>query len=124
MLNCSFKELIKLPIGSQLWFELWNEYLKYEIKLSWKNFSSGASSLFRLIAKNNNVIKLYRYDADNEEKKFIKMTTIENISASIELMDFSTDNYFLIYKDSFLKITIIDLTNMKQVDGDNLEFEI
>jgi hypothetical protein len=80
--------------------------------------------LFRLIAKNNNVIKLYRYDADNEEKKFIKMTTIENISASIELMDFSTDNYFLIYKDSFLKITIIDLTNMKQVDGDNLEFEI
>jgi len=80
--------------------------------------------LFRLIAKNNNVIKVYRYDADNAEKKFIKMTTIENISASIELMDFSTDNYFLIYKDSFLKITIIDLTNMKQVDGDNLEFEI
>ena len=41
------------------------------------------------------------------------MTTIDDISASIELLDFSTDNFYLIFRESTLKITIIDLSNMK-----------
>jgi hypothetical protein len=41
------------------------------------------------------------------------MTIIDDISASVELLDFSTDNFYLIYKDSFLKVTIMDLSNMK-----------
>jgi len=53
------------------------------------------------------------YDADNNEGKFILMTIIDDISASVELLDFSTDNFYLIYKDSFMKVTIMDLSNMK-----------
>lgn len=52
------------------------------------------------------------------------MCILDDISASVELMDFSTDNYYLIYKDSFLKVTIIDLSNMQQVIQNNLEFDI
>lgn len=52
------------------------------------------------------------------------MSIIDDISASVELLDFSTDNYYLIFKDSFLKVTIIDMSSMKQVNTNNLDFEI
>ena len=52
------------------------------------------------------------------------MSVVNDISASVELMDFSTDNFYLIFKDSFLKVTLIELFNMKVVNLNNIEYDL
>jgi hypothetical protein len=68
--------------------------------------------------------KIIIYDTENSENRFILMSVVNDISASVELLDFSTDNFYLIFKDSFLKVTLIELSNMKVVNLNNIEYDL
>jgi hypothetical protein len=81
--------------------------------------------MFRSAPQDHHVrVFLIRYDAENSENNFILMSVVNDISASVELMDFSTDNFYLIFKDSFLKVTLIELFNMKVVNLNNIEYDL
>jgi hypothetical protein len=43
--------------------------------------------------------KIEIYDAENEENNFKLLCLMDNLNASIEFLDFSTDNFYLLYKD-------------------------
>lgn len=49
---------------------------------------------------------------------------MENIPANIEIIDFSTDNGYLVYKNSDEDETIIDLTTKSQIYPKEIEFEL
>jgi hypothetical protein len=49
---------------------------------------------------------------------------LENIPANIEIIDFSTDNGYLVYKNSDEDETIIDLTTKSQIYTKEIEFEL
>lgn len=70
------------------------------------------------------IINEIRYDAESLVTKFEEKTTIDDISASVELLDFSTDNFYLIYKDSFLKITIVNLTEMRSINSSSINHDL
>ena len=75
----------------------------------------------------NKILILYyfiRYDIDTQTNTFKSIVSIENLSSSISFIDFSTDNFYLVYKDNFEEITIIDLTNLKKVNTISVEFDI
>jgi len=52
------------------------------------------------------------------------LCTVDNLSTSIEFLDFSTDNFYLLYKDSFEEVVIIDLSNLKKINTVFVEFDI
>lgn len=47
---------------------------------------------------------------------FIQYKLLENIPANIEIIDFSTDNGYLVYKQSDEDETIIDLTAKEAIN--------
>ena len=59
-----------------------------------------------------------------DENKFKTLCTVDNLSTSIEFLDFSTDNFYLLYKDSFEEVVIIDLSNLKKINTVFVEFDI
>ena len=48
----------------------------------------------------------------------------ENIPANIDIIDFSTDNGYLVYKNLDEDETIIDLTTKESINTDLIEFGI
>ena len=52
--------------------------------------------------------KIEIYNVNTEECKLDFRYKIENINSSIEYMDFSTDNFLLMYKDSIGKNSFFD----------------
>ena len=53
--------------------------------------------------------KIEIYDVENEENNFRLLCSIDNLNTSVEYLDFSTDNFYLFYKDVSDETAIIDL---------------
>ena len=68
--------------------------------------------------------KIEIYDLTHDETIFKLSHNLENLSTSLEFIDFSTDNFYLIYKDNFEEIAIIDISNEKKVNTNYMEFDI
>jgi hypothetical protein len=63
------------------------------------------------------------YTVDFSEKKFELYYSISNISSSIEFMDFSSDNVFLMYMDNITKKCYFDLKNKVKNESENLSMK-
>lgn len=68
--------------------------------------------------------KIELYTINFDKKEFISKKTIEGIFSEIEFMDFSTDNYYLMYKDSIGQKCFFDLANNKKNDTLAIDFDI
>lgn len=68
--------------------------------------------------------KIELYTINFEKKEFVSKKTIEGIFSEIEFMDFSTDNYYLMYKDSIGQKCFFDLANNKKNDTLAIDFDI
>lgn len=55
---------------------------------------------------------------------FEKMMSFDNLSTSLEFIDFSTDNFYLLYKDNYEEVAIIDLASLKRITEIYMEFNI
>jgi hypothetical protein len=64
------------------------------------------------------------YKIDHNSNTFVSISTIENISSKIEFMDFSEDNYYLMYKDNVTQKCFYDLTNLKKNDTLAIDFDL
>lgn len=64
------------------------------------------------------------YDAENEENNFKLLCSIDNLNTSVEFLDFSTDNFYLLYKDISDEIAIIDLSLQKRINTLYVEFDL
>ena len=65
------------------------------------------------------------YDLHKSEGDFyLQHKLLEEIPASIRVIDFSTDNGYLVYRSSAADETIIDLTTKESIDTDMIEFEL
>ena len=53
--------------------------------------------------------KIEIYDVENEENNFRLLCSIDNLNTSVEYLDFSTDNFYLFYKDVSDETALIDL---------------
>ena len=53
--------------------------------------------------------KIEIYDAANEENKFKLLCQVGSLSTSIEYLDFTMDSIYLLYKDNFEEVSILDL---------------
>mmetsp|Transcript_19117 Transcript_19117/g.2603 ORF Transcript_19117/g.2603 Transcript_19117/m.2603 type:complete len:128 (+) Transcript_19117:219-602(+) len=60
--------------------------------------------------------KIEIYDANREDGNFKILCQVGNLPTSIEYLDFTMDNYYLIYKDNFEEVSIIDLKNLKKIN--------
>lgn len=60
----------------------------------------------------------------DDENKYKTFCAVDNLSTSIEFLDFSTDNFYLLYKDSYDEVVIIELTNLKKINTVFVEFDI
>lgn len=63
------------------------------------------------------------YKINHEEKKFEIYHTLGNISSSIEFMDFSSDNVYLMYVDNIKKRCFINLKNKTNDDSEILNLK-
>ena len=69
--------------------------------------------------------KIEIYNVNTEESRLDFRYKIENINSSIEYMDFSTDNFLLMYKDSIGKNSFFDLSNLQNKDDQpGVEYEV
>ena len=50
------------------------------------------------------------------QQKFNLICSVDNISSQIEIMDFSVDNQYLLYKDFNDEVVISDLASQKRVN--------
>jgi WD40 repeat protein len=64
------------------------------------------------------------FKIDHTANKFISSSKIENIASKIEFMDFSEDNYYLMYKDNVTQKCFYDLTNSKKNDTLAIDFDM
>eukprot|EP01016_Furgasonia_blochmanni_P022356 TRINITY_DN24386_c0_g1_i1.p1 TRINITY_DN24386_c0_g1~~TRINITY_DN24386_c0_g1_i1.p1 ORF type:complete len:291 (+),score=52.47 TRINITY_DN24386_c0_g1_i1:64-936(+) len=64
------------------------------------------------------------YEIEDETKTFKLLCLVDNLTSSVEFLDFSTDNFYLLYKDYFAEITIIDLSTMNRINTLFVEFDI
>jgi hypothetical protein len=55
--------------------------------------------------------KIEIFDTNIEENILKNICSIDNLSASIEFLDFSKDDQYLLFKDSFEEVSCIDLAN-------------
>ena len=67
--------------------------------------------------------KIEIYDAENEENNFKLLCLIDNLNTNVAYLDFSTDNFYLLYKDVSDEIEIIDLSLQKRINTLYLEFD-
>jgi len=49
---------------------------------------------------------------------------VVSLVTALEFIDFSTDNFYLVYKDNFEEVVIIDISNINRVNISNMEFDI
>ena len=68
--------------------------------------------------------KIEIYDTENEENGFRLLCSIDNLNTSVEYLDFSTDNFFLLYKDISDEYAIIDLSLQKRINTLSFEFDL
>ena len=68
--------------------------------------------------------KIDLYTINFDKKEFISKKSIEGIYSEIEFMDFSTDNYYLMYKDNIGQKCFFDLANNKKNDTLAIDFDI
>lgn len=64
--------------------------------------------------------------SENKKEKDVnkyELFIVENLSSKVEFLDFSTDNFYLMYKspDEFV---IIDLSNLEKINTVFVEFDI
>lgn len=52
------------------------------------------------------------------------LCSIDNLNTSVEYLDFSTDNFYLLYKDMSDEIAIIDLSLQKRINTLHVEFDL
>ena len=71
---------------------------------------------------NNAYIELFKID--HTINRFSTTSKIENIASKIEFMDFSEDNYYLMYSDSVTQKCFYDLTNLKKNDTLAIDFDM
>ena len=102
-----------------------NYNMKYKAAISDMKMSYNERILTVALAPNNEQnAKIEIYDADNEENSLKLLCSVDNLATSIEFLDFSTDNFYLLYKDHFEEVVIIDLTNLKKINTIYVEFDI
>lgn len=101
---------------------------KEHLKLSQSEIKAGILSvneqfLAILIAPNQEEnAKIQIYDLHKGEGDFyLQHKLLENIPANIEIIDFSTNNGYLVYKNSDEDETIIDLTTKESTSPDTIE---
>ena len=68
-------------------------------------------------------IEIFSIDWDDKELNLVKI--VDNLNSSIEFIDFSKENYFLLFKDMEKNISYVDLTDFKKIDyiDENLNIE-
>ncbi|EGR31152.1 hypothetical protein IMG5_116820 [Ichthyophthirius multifiliis] len=73
----------------------------------------------------NAQIEIYKLDPSTT-KIYEQFKVVNTLSTSLEFIDFSTDNFFLLYKDNFEDVEIIDFKNQdfKKITKDQVEFEM
>ena len=54
--------------------------------------------------------KIEIYDVEDDSKNFKLLCNIDNLNTNVDYLDFSTDNFYLLYKDVSDEIAIIDLS--------------
>ncbi|CAD8183513.1 unnamed protein product [Paramecium pentaurelia] len=68
--------------------------------------------------------KIEIYDVENEENNFRLLCSIDNLNTSVEYLDFSTDNFYLFYKDVSDETALIDLDQQKRINSMHMEFDL
>ena len=70
--------------------------------------------------------RIYFFSATDNELLFSdKMEDkVVSLATALEFIDFSTDNFYLVYKDNFEEVVIIDISNINRVNISNMEFDI
>lgn len=68
--------------------------------------------------------KIDLYTIHFDKKEFVSKKTIEGIYSEIEFMDFSTDDYYLMYKDTIGQKCFFDIENNKKNDTLAIDFDI
>ncbi|EGR29518.1 PH domain protein [Ichthyophthirius multifiliis] len=61
---------------------------------------------------------------DQEIPRSLLLCSIDNLSTSVEFVDFTIDNSYLLYKDNFEEVSIIDLTNHKKINTIYIEHDV
>lgn len=64
------------------------------------------------------------FKIDHSSNKAISGDIIENISSNVEFMDFSEDDFYLMYKDNVTQKCFFDLTNQKKNDTLAIDFDM
>lgn len=64
------------------------------------------------------------YKIDHSINKAVRHAIIENISSNVEFMDFSEDDFYLMYKDNVTQKCFFDLTNLKKNDTLAIDFDM
>lgn len=84
--------------------------LKSKSAISDMKLSFDEKMLALALARNDEQnAKIEIYDVENEENHFRLLCSIDNLNTSVEYLDFSTDNFYLLYKDTADEIAILDL---------------
>lgn len=68
--------------------------------------------------------KIELYNAVNSDKIFEEFQPVPNLPTSLEFIDFSTDNFFLLYKDNTEEVAYIDVSNIQEKKFFYTEFDI
>ena len=107
-------------------FEIDSYRLKFDIIASSVKVSRNEEFLAVAFAPNERMnTKIEIYNVNTEESKLVFRYKIENINSSIEYMDFSTDNFLLMYKDSIGKSSFFDLSDLQNKDDQpGVEYDI
>ena len=84
--------------------------LKYNMLISDAKLSFDEKMLaVALHANKEQNAKIEIYSMESEENVFKLICGIDNLNKNVEYIDFSTDNYFLLYKDEADDVAIIDI---------------
>ena len=68
--------------------------------------------------------KINRYDLEKEDKVFKHLFAIEELTSSINFLDFSLDNNYLLYKDNLEELTATDISSKKKINFIHSEFDV
>jgi hypothetical protein len=119
------KRLVILDIHDDLnIFEIESFSQKFNLVTSDIKVNVDESILAVAMAPNYEVCtEISIYKIDFEEKKLDLYHCISNISSSIEFMDFSSDNVYLMYMDNIKKKCFFDLKNKVKDESENLNLK-
>ena len=66
----------------------------------------------------------YRYDLDSKDGTFKYVFGIEDLVSSVNFLDFSTDNSYILYKDNFGVLTVTNIIKRGKENLVHLEFDV